>query len=144
MSGSPKYKVYNPQGEYIASCKHLEDAACLAGMYGSGASIREGHAAKDVIWREGQEEFSASDSYDGAAKIMLDRMEAKYAAMVRRHNALAFGTGKSDAGRWYGIGHADGQNGDPNDPPTTKGLRCRNAYLEGYQDGQQLREAATA
>lgn len=77
MASSPNIKVFNPQGEYIASCKLYEDAACLAGMYGDGAQIRIGHAKSCTVWNEGSEDFSAAESYDGAAKIMADRWYQK-------------------------------------------------------------------
>lgn len=72
MAATPQLKIYNPQGEYVAACKYFEDAAILVGGYGEGASIRLGHGR--VIWREGSEEFSASDSADGAREVMLARI----------------------------------------------------------------------
>ena len=68
MSASPRYKVYNTIGEYVASCKHLEDCACLAALYGNGATVRSGHST--VIWTEGKEEITAGESYDRAREIM--------------------------------------------------------------------------
>lgn len=70
MAASPPLKVFNPQGEYIASCKMYEDAANLAGSYGAGAKIKHGTV---LIWTEGAEEFSAAESFDGAASIMATR-----------------------------------------------------------------------
>lgn len=80
MAATPRLKVHNPQGEYIASCKHYEDAACLAGLYGEGATIRHADLARKdaVIWREGKERISAAESYDEAAAIMLDRVNDAY------------------------------------------------------------------
>lgn len=81
---TPDLKVFDPAGEYVASCKRYEDAACLAGMYGEGAEIRFGHSKKETIWREGFEEFSAADSYDRAARVMsARRYSMKRAALVR-------------------------------------------------------------
>ena len=71
MSASPKYKVYNKLGTYVASCKHAEDAACLCAQYGAGATVRLRHHG--VLWTEGDEAFPASESYDGAAKIIMQR-----------------------------------------------------------------------
>jgi hypothetical protein len=68
MSSSPKYKVYTHGQEYVASCKYLEDAACLCALYGNGTTVRVGHST--VIWREGAEEIPAGESYDRAAQIM--------------------------------------------------------------------------
>jgi len=86
MARSPNWKVYNPQGDYVAACKHLEDAACLAGLYGHGATVRSGHAYKDCIWKEGHEEFSASESFDRAADLMLDRLTERVEARRKQFN----------------------------------------------------------
>lgn len=75
MAASPPYKVYNPQGDYIASCKHAEDAACLAGLNGNGSKIKYERAF--ILWTEGSEEIPAGESYDRAAKIMHARLEAQ-------------------------------------------------------------------
>lgn len=68
MAGSPQFKIYNKGGEYVASCKYLEDCASLAALYGDGATVRLGHST--IIWREGEEEIPAGESYDRAAEIM--------------------------------------------------------------------------
>jgi hypothetical protein len=54
MAGTPKYKVYDSEQEYQASCKRAEDAAALVSLYGDGSTIRLGHGI--VLWREGAEE----------------------------------------------------------------------------------------
>ena len=87
MANAPYLKLYNPQGEYVACFKCLEDAAALAGIYGDGAEIRDGHNKRSTIWREGHEEFSAGESYDGAAQIMLDRMNERAEAARQRFAA---------------------------------------------------------
>lgn len=84
MAGSPKLKLYNPQGEYVASFKHGEDAAALASIYGTGTTIRDGHTF--VVWREGHEEFGAGESYDRVASVILGRLEARYAAARERYH----------------------------------------------------------
>lgn len=68
---TPRLKIYNPQGEYVAACKHAEDAACLVALYGNGATIRYDHSK--VVWREGAEQFSASESYDRVADVVTAR-----------------------------------------------------------------------
>lgn len=86
MAGSPKYKVYSADNEYVASVKYLEDAAALCAMRGNGTTVRLGHGP--TIWREGSEEIAAGESYDRAAEIMLfhERDEqAKALAKVRMH-----------------------------------------------------------
>lgn len=67
-------KIYSPSGEYRASCVCYTDAAALCGLYGHGAEARNGHAKKNAIWREGFEEQLASDSYDFAVNVMMERM----------------------------------------------------------------------
>lgn len=82
MAATPRLKVHNPNGEYIASCKHYEDAACLIAMYGEGATVRHADIGsrdkRDVIWREGAERIAAGDSYDEAADIMRSRVDASF------------------------------------------------------------------
>jgi hypothetical protein len=70
MAASPAFKVYR-DGEYIASCKHPEDAAMIIAGTGSG-QVKHRHGK--LLWDEGQEEIAAGESYDRAAKIMLDRL----------------------------------------------------------------------
>jgi hypothetical protein len=72
---SPDLKIFNSSGEYIGCLKHFEDAACIVASYGIGAEVRFGHTKKMTLWREGQEEFSAGESYDRAANIMRERNE---------------------------------------------------------------------
>ena len=64
------YKVYSPDGEFIAACKYPEDAAAVVALQNSG-TVRWRH--RKIIWREGKEECFASESYDGAAQIMRSR-----------------------------------------------------------------------
>lgn len=72
MASSPKWKVYR-NGEYIGSTKYAEDAAALVAM--SGGEVRYGHSK--IVWREGQEQHSAGESYDGAANLMRVRAEGE-------------------------------------------------------------------
>lgn len=71
MAASPRWKVYR-NGEYVASCKYVEDAASLIGMSNCG-DIRDGRDSLKVVWREGREAFSAADSYDEVARIVYER-----------------------------------------------------------------------
>lgn len=75
MAASPFWKVYNPQGEYVASCVHAEDAATLVACYGNGAEIRGGHARKFLVWSEGNETFPAGESYDRVALLCAERIK---------------------------------------------------------------------
>lgn len=67
MAASPRWKVFNPSGEYVASCKHPEDAGMIVSGYGKGATIRDGHT--HVVWREGAEEQPAGESYDNVQVV---------------------------------------------------------------------------
>jgi hypothetical protein len=74
MASSPKLKIYNPAGEYVASCKYGEDAAMIIACYGDGATIRNGHSKRSIVWTEGAEDFNASESYDGVAGVIANRI----------------------------------------------------------------------
>ena len=66
MAGSPKYKIYDSFGVYQAACKEPEGGAALMSLYGIGATIRDGHSAKRIIWTEGEDGYG-SDSWDAVA-----------------------------------------------------------------------------
>jgi post-segregation antitoxin (ccd killing protein) len=68
MARTPRWKVYSADNEYLASCKYIEDAARLMD---SGMTIRDRHSA--IVWREGSEAFSASESYDDVAGTVCHR-----------------------------------------------------------------------
>jgi hypothetical protein len=80
MAASPVWKVYSPSGEYVGSCKYSEDAARF--IYMDGMTIRYQH--KLVVWTEGEEECSASESFDRCAEIMRVRVEQHFAGMDGR------------------------------------------------------------
>lgn len=84
MAASPKYKVFNPSGEYIASCKHASDAAALVVLYGNGAEIRTEHARSATVWREGTEPQSASESYDFVADTIAQREDERFSKFYER------------------------------------------------------------
>lgn len=77
MAGTPRFKVYNHGNQYVAACKHLEDAACLVALYGAGATIRDGHSKSDIRWEEGKELFPAGESYDRVQQVVNDRIRAR-------------------------------------------------------------------
>ena len=89
MASAPQWKVFNPQGEYVAACKHVEDAACLVAMYGDGAEIRHGHSPRDFVWCEGSETLSAGESYDGVADVVAARVAQARAAIALATSADA-------------------------------------------------------
>jgi len=77
MAAAPKWKVYGAASakSYRASCKDPSDAAILVAVFGAPATIRYGHNL--IVWREGFEVFSASWSYDEAARIMYARADGR-------------------------------------------------------------------
>jgi len=72
MPTSPRWKVYTASGEYIAACKHAQDAARLVARYGDDARIRFLHGR--AVWIEGREAAAAAESYRRAAAIMQWRV----------------------------------------------------------------------
>ena len=87
MSGSPKFKIYNLNREYIGCVKYAEDAAALVALQGDGATVKYDHGK--VIWREGAEELSAGESYDEAARVMYRRIDKmRRASYARSYEAL--------------------------------------------------------
>ena len=79
MAATPAFKVY-VRGEYIASCKHAEDAAVVLAANGDpGGMIRYAHGL--VLWREGRD-GSAADSYDDVARLVHRRIDAMRRVLV--------------------------------------------------------------
>ena len=73
MASSPEFKVYSPQGEYVASCKFAEDAAAVVALHGTGAKIKHYH--KQVLWHEGAEDQEAGESFDHVALACWARID---------------------------------------------------------------------
>lgn len=67
MASAPRFKVYSGAGIYVAACKDPTDAAAVVALYGSGATIRDGHRAADVVFTNG-EDGDAGESYDAVAE----------------------------------------------------------------------------
>lgn len=65
MAASPQWKVYTPEGEYVASAKHTEGASLLMSLYGRGSTIRYDH--RKIVWTEGID-GNAGESYDYTAE----------------------------------------------------------------------------
>ena len=74
MASSPKWKIYNSLGEYIAACKEIEAAAALVALYGNGATIRPYH--KQPLWVEGKD-GCAGDSYDLVRDTIYARLQTR-------------------------------------------------------------------
>jgi len=70
MAASPGLKVYDAENEYRAACHYAEDAAALVALLGDGATIRDGHSRRFVLWSEGNEEQPAAESYDYVAETV--------------------------------------------------------------------------
>ncbi len=78
MAGTPKYKIYNSRGEYVAACKYIEESAMLAAGLGDGTTIRAGHEKRHIVWTEGSESQSASESYDHVSEVVSAREAKKW------------------------------------------------------------------
>lgn len=88
MAATPRWKVFNSSGEYIAATKHVEDAAILVAANGNGSTIRDGHTKADIRWTEGSEDFPAGESYDRVSIRVMQRCNAvriKWAIDKGRH-----------------------------------------------------------
>ena len=73
MAASPRFKVYDADGQYQAACHEPEAAAVLASFYGEGCTIRDGHREKHTVWHEGID-GSAGESFDHVAAVILSRL----------------------------------------------------------------------
>lgn len=99
------YRIYHEDGELMGRTFHIEDAAALVGLYGTGATIK---CCQRTVWTQGID-GDASDSFD----------EVAYAAKVRTH-ADKPGDDEPDIEMYPGgAAHRDvmGYNDDAPDPP---------------------------
>lgn len=74
MSGSPRWKVYDADGEYQASCKEVECAATVVALYGPNSVIRDGWQGRKIVWREGAD-GCAGESVDECAREVWARVD---------------------------------------------------------------------
>lgn len=73
MSKSPRWKVYDSEGDYEGSCKSIHCAAAVVALCGDGATIRDGH--RRVVWTEGDNgDGIAMESYDYVAEVVDERI----------------------------------------------------------------------
>lgn len=70
MAATPRYKIYNASGEYVAACKYAEESAMLVSLLGDGSTIRDGHEKKYIVWHEGKQDQGAGESYDYVAQVI--------------------------------------------------------------------------
>lgn len=73
MARSPRLKVYDFDGEYVASFKYAEDAAQFVALKLDGTTIRDGHRVCDTVWKEGKDGY-ASEDFHKAARVILRRV----------------------------------------------------------------------
>ena len=74
MAGAPKYKVYDNDGNYMASCKEAGDAAILVSVgYPDRGTVRLYHSK--TLYTSGIGEV-ADESYDAIAEMILRRENA--------------------------------------------------------------------
>lgn len=71
MGASPKWKVYDPSNQYVASVRDTDGASLLMDLYGDGSTIRLDH--KMIVWTEGKD-GRASESYDNTATKIQQRL----------------------------------------------------------------------
>jgi hypothetical protein len=72
MAQSPRFKVYSPAGNYLGCMKEIEDCTAVVILNGDGSTIRDGH--KKIIWKEGDEELPAAESYDYVSETCWSRI----------------------------------------------------------------------
>ena len=94
MAASPRFKIYDQFAQYQGACKEIEGAAALVSFYGSGATIRTGHGASDIVWKDGVEhDGDAGDSYDVVADVVRkrerERQQARRAAAEKKQRDYA-------------------------------------------------------
>lgn len=66
MAASPKYKVYDPQGEYVAACKQGKDAAALMLLHGPGSRVGYSKAKRATLAVFSNEEaFQRAGHHEG-------------------------------------------------------------------------------
>tara|TARA_R110002110_G_scaffold386269_2_gene597942 strand:- start:489 stop:785 length:297 start_codon:yes stop_codon:yes gene_type:complete len=89
MAASPNIKVFNPDNEYVASCKYFEDAGAVAFGYGPGATVRMGHAKRDTIFTVSDDPDADNDGeYHAAFTAILERRKATRAGWKASAEAL--------------------------------------------------------
>lgn len=72
MAGTPSFKVYDENRTYVAAVADAHLAAALVGAAGyNGWSVK---FSGRIIWREGQENVRAGESFDLAAETMWHRI----------------------------------------------------------------------
>jgi hypothetical protein len=82
MAGSPGFKIYDDEKVYQAATKDGTLAAALIGAAGFGGwTVKFGGR---IVWKEGSEEFSASDSVDDTAAKIYERIDEHHRQRMAR------------------------------------------------------------
>ena len=88
----PQLKVFLPNGEFVASCKYVEHAICLAQFIGVGASVRYKHSKKNTVWLVSEDDDLTGDGWSIVdAELLWERVEQigkgyTYMPRVRKGN----------------------------------------------------------
>lgn len=78
MANTPRFKVYTADGRYVAALKYADDAGAIVSLYGDGATIRDGHSKRAIVWTEGPDgDGDAGNSYDLVADVVYTRLGLK-------------------------------------------------------------------
>jgi hypothetical protein len=95
MAATPRFKIFDKDGNYQASCHEVEAGAALLGALYASGTIRIGHSVKDIVYRDGVD-GNAGESYDAVAIIVDERVQKMHAELQeriaeakRRHEARA-------------------------------------------------------
>lgn len=78
MAASPRWKIFDSEGQYQASAKDVGLAAVIVSFLGDGATIRDGHSLKSTVWTEGKETQSAGENYDYTETVIYARTDAMW------------------------------------------------------------------
>jgi hypothetical protein len=66
------FRIYNADGEWMASARYAEDAARIVDLF-EGGSVRY-YPLNLVVWIDGREDQPASESWDHAAEVINQRV----------------------------------------------------------------------
>ena len=86
MGQTPKLKVFNARGEYVAAVKFPEDGAAILAAYGPGSTLRLGHAKETTLYTDGLD-GDAGQSYDDVAAFVNAKLNALAAQVEARRIA---------------------------------------------------------
>lgn len=71
MGASPKWKVKNPEGDYVASFKDIYDAVRFVAQSGDGWSVGYGHGKPNFV--QGVD-GDALESYDDTVSAIFEKL----------------------------------------------------------------------